>query len=211
MLIAQSGTSVFVRPIGGRHTVTFPACPGHVITSVTNQQPHNSLTASWNGRSRESGKLRGNRITYPPLSMTSSNINQSLPLSLSLSFTLPLFLSYRAIPLNPLFLFFKTHSIQLQPPFRHSPASPSFYIRRICESRACIRTGCPKAAQPFTQRDIISITEYSQHDCQHTLPKTRCCISIEPPHVGDSVLFSFSFPFSFPFLFPYIHVSRSEP
>lgn len=169
---------------------------------MTNKQPHNSLTASWNGRSRGCSKIRGNRITYPLIFMTSSNIT----FSPSLSFTLPLFfLSFppEPFPLDPLF----QNTLYLQEnPFsplfhsHHSPASPSFSVCQICESRACIRTGCPKAA--IHPKKDISIRSTTSTTANTPTPRHVVYLLNQPP-VGDCVLFLFfflSFSSSFSFL-----------
>lgn len=177
---------------------------------MTNKKPHNSLTASWNGRSREWGKIRGNRITYPLIFMTSSNI------TFALSFTLPLFfLSCRAIPPGSSSFSLKHILFQVHPlsPFPFSPIHQLH--RRFTSVRSASRvpaSGLAARKQPsHSPKKGHRHPEYSQHDCQHTNPKTRC-ISIEPPPWGTqrSFLFFLSL-FSFLFFLSYIHVSRSEP
>lgn len=76
----------------------------------------------------------------------------------------------------------------------------SVFLCRICQSRACIRPGCPKAAQPQVSN--------LQHHCQHNNPPkaSPCSISTLSPLWGRRLhLLSFSF------LFPsfLIHVSRA--
>lgn len=170
---------------------------------MTNQKPHNSLTASWNGRSRGCSKIRGNRITYPLIFMTSSNINF---LSVSLSLSLPLFfLSSRAIPPGSSF---PKHVISsrkpLLSPFPFAPFTCLTVVFRLSDLRvACLHPDwLPESSH--SPKNGYQHPEYNQHHCQHTNPKTRC-ISIEPPPVGDFVLFLFFLFFFFFFLFFLVH------
>ena len=167
---------------------------------MTNQQPHNSLTASWDGRSREWDKIRGNRITYPLIFMTSSNITLSLSLSLFHSSSLlPLLQSH-----SPwIFFFFKTHSISSTSPFSFFISPIHRLHRRFPSVRSASRvpaSGLAARKQPIHPKKDISIR--STASTTANTPTLRHVVYLlNHPRGGLCVLFFFFLSlFSFPFL-----------